>query len=417
MAKGFWRTPQASEAGAKVETLYTKDGKPAKIGERAYRKTPTGEMVLQSQTINQQIQMEEPRESTPSSQLTLFAEGSPANRSLLPGNEEAQKMTVASGQRCYELYGKFSPLGSLAKMLLESSIWNSTRCFLTWKVRDIKRRRFLFQLAVSMPRTEGIGSGLWPTSSSRDWKDTPGMSKEGVNPDGSRRERTDQLARAVYDKMWPTPDASDRRSMKSKQQGLSNKVLKKEGINRQTGSLNPDWVEWLMGFPVNYTEIKEQDNEALDSKETSTTENTNNGTMRALQENQQKNESPPPKHKISTKLSPNPLRGLPCKSSYVEGRQANKGNAKMCDLRKIVSPERQSSPQDVRERLFKRNRQKECNAPVVWEPEPDIPRVSTGIPDRTNRLKALGNAVVPQIPEILGMYILESERAQLKLWA
>jgi len=86
-------------------------------------------------------------------------------------------------------------------------------------------------------------------------------------------------------------------------------------------------------------------------------------------------------------------------------------------LRKIVSPERQSSPQDVRERLFKRNRQKECNAPVVWEPEPDIPRVSTGIPDRTNRLKALGNAVVPQIPEILGMYILESERAQLKLWA
>lgn len=30
-----------------------------------------------------------------------------------------------------------------------------------------------------------------------------------------------------------------------------------------------------------------------------------------------------------------------------------------------------------------------------WSVEPDIPRVSKGIPDRVNRLKALGNAVVP----------------------
>jgi hypothetical protein len=52
-----WRTPQAQEAGAKVETLFTKDGLPAKPGQRAYRKTPKGEMVLQSQTINQQVEM------------------------------------------------------------------------------------------------------------------------------------------------------------------------------------------------------------------------------------------------------------------------------------------------------------------------------------------------------------------------
>jgi hypothetical protein len=31
-----------------------------------------------------------------------------------------------------------------------------------------------------------------------------------------------------------------------------------------------------------------------------------------------------------------------------------------------------------------------------WLVEPDIPRVATGIKDRTNKLKALGNAVVPQ---------------------
>jgi len=45
-----------------------------------------------------------------------------------------------------------------------------------------------------------------------------------------------------------------------------------------------------------------------------------------------------------------------------------------------------------------------------WLHEPDIPRVTTGIKDRTNRLKGLGNAVVPQIPEIIGRAIMEIER-------
>jgi hypothetical protein len=64
-----WRTPQANEAGARVETLYTKDGQPARPGERAYRKTPSGAFVLQSQTINQQVEMVSRQESwrTPTS--------------------------------------------------------------------------------------------------------------------------------------------------------------------------------------------------------------------------------------------------------------------------------------------------------------------------------------------------------------
>lgn len=37
----------------------------------------------------------------------------------------------------------------------------------------------------------------WSTPSSRDWKDTPGMSKTGVTPDGSERTRLDQLPRQI----------------------------------------------------------------------------------------------------------------------------------------------------------------------------------------------------------------------------
>ena len=42
--------------------------------------------------------------------------------------------------------------------------------------------------------------------------------------------------------------------------------------------------------------------------------------------------------------------------------------------------------------------------------EPDIPRVAEKIPDRVNRLKALGNSIVPQIIYHIGMAILEEER-------
>ena len=84
-------------------------------------------------------------------QLTLFQEDSPASRSALPGSEEARTMTVTSGRRCLEYCGMFGPVGLLVRTLLESSIWRSTRCLLTWKMRGTPARRLLFQLVPSTP--------------------------------------------------------------------------------------------------------------------------------------------------------------------------------------------------------------------------------------------------------------------------
>ena len=44
-----------------------------------------------------------------------------------------------------------------------------------------------------------------------------------------------------------------------------------------------------------------------------------------------------------------------------------------------------------------------------WVAEPDILRVATGIPNRVDRLKQLGNSVVPQIPQLLGTAITQSD--------
>jgi DNA (cytosine-5)-methyltransferase 1 len=43
-----------------------------------------------------------------------------------------------------------------------------------------------------------------------------------------------------------------------------------------------------------------------------------------------------------------------------------------------------------------------------WRTEPDVGRVAHGVPSRVDRLGSLGNAVVPQIPEIIGRAIMEA---------
>jgi DNA (cytosine-5)-methyltransferase 1 len=49
-----------------------------------------------------------------------------------------------------------------------------------------------------------------------------------------------------------------------------------------------------------------------------------------------------------------------------------------------------------------------CERPE-WSTEPSVGRVANGVPDRVDRLKGLGNAVVPQIPELIGNSILAAE--------
>ena len=58
-----------------------------------------------------------------------------------------------------------------------------------------------------------------------------------------------------------------------------------------------------------------------------------------------------------------------------------------------------------------RRSQRRCQEPSWWELEPDVGRVANGIPARMDRLKCLGNAVVPQILTVIGHMILEVDHA------
>jgi len=128
-------------------------------------------------------------------------------------------------------------------------------------------------------RTSATGSGLWATPSASDstrggtitdsmtgislvqqmntphrWP-TPTVcgnhNRLGLSPKSG-----DGLATAVA--KWPTPKARDWKDGRT--QGTANRsspdLGKVVGQSQQAGSLNPTWVEWLMGWPIGHTDLK-----------------------------------------------------------------------------------------------------------------------------------------------------------------
>jgi len=63
-----------------------------------------------------------------------------------------------------------------------------------------------------------------------------------------------------------------------------------------------------------------------------------------------------------------------------------------------------------KEQSNRRGRQSREDADRVswWATEPDVGRVAHGVPSRVDRLKCLGNAVVPQVAEWIGRRIMEA---------
>lgn len=77
-------------------------------------------------------------------------------------------------------------------------------------------------------------------------------------------------------------------------------------------------------------------------------------------------------------------------------------------MRDTISPETFQETQHLQSRVSVGDRQTKRDEAMVWAQEPEgVPRVATGVPDRVKRLKALGNSVLPQIPEIIGRAIMD----------
>lgn len=103
---------------------------------------------------------------------------------------------------------------------------------------------------------------LWATPNTMDH--LPPRSEESLKKlaTGHRkgRSRPSNLREQVDEKtmqMWPTPAHRDFKGMSGKGRQARKGNPKDTLPNAAGGSLNPTWVEWLMGFPLGHTELKD----------------------------------------------------------------------------------------------------------------------------------------------------------------
>jgi hypothetical protein len=171
---------------------------------------------------------------------------------------------------------------SLAKFNQSSSTWKTVQlCLLgeselfsvTWPRSGMTQNGECWELPTLEHRTSVTEFGYTlPTPSASDTSDRKvpdgfHTTKTGqfkhVSPTGEKSQmRLSQAVKIRGARHWPTPLARDSRTVRGGSRSMNalgtepliTQVAESEG--KTDGRLNPEWVEWLMGWPSGWTDLK-----------------------------------------------------------------------------------------------------------------------------------------------------------------
>jgi len=210
--------------------------------------------------------------------LTSWLAGSLARMSALP--EKAQDLTVSvadCGATLPASLAKYDPVTHSLKTAQCSLIEDLTGCCVTLPRSGLMRNGVCYQRQIVEPRTSEIESGFWPTPTTQDNIQIKGVGKAESNP-----KRGTTLAGSVAMSLTSTHSVSlDAQTAKAMVYPTATATMHKGWspnhnrantddrldytIERQAFQpgqqtppmrLNPDWVEWLMGWPIGHTDLK-----------------------------------------------------------------------------------------------------------------------------------------------------------------
>ena len=135
----------------------------------------------------------------------------------------------------------------------------------TWPRSGIVWNGIAYRLPSQPARPTSVTeSGSWPTPNTMDYldpRDTDTIEDYNNSRDGRKnRKALSNLRQAVvsphYEAMYPTPTTQDAANNAGPSQFNRNSLP----LNAVAGgSLNPEWVEWLMGYPPGWTDCEDSE--------------------------------------------------------------------------------------------------------------------------------------------------------------
>lgn len=184
-------------------------------------------------------------------QLTLFPADSPVSPFPWLESKRERKTIVTSGRRCSELSESCARVALSVRTYLESSRLPPGKWSRIWSVQAITSSCLILKLRLSELGTGGQESSsrvsrIYPTPTARDSKGANSMEHLMQPKTQGNNHHVRQLANAV--KLLTTPCAADAQGTHG---GNNHRSLRTD----VAGQLNPTWVEWLMGFPIGWTEL------------------------------------------------------------------------------------------------------------------------------------------------------------------
>jgi len=192
--------------------------------------------------------------------LTLSAEASPAKTSPSPERAKALRVSAAA-------YGRSLPV-LLASFDHATRSWKTSQICLdggltefseTWPRSGMTRNGIAYRLPPLAPLTEEIASGLWPTPTLPNGGRSVAHVDEWRGRSAYHKGKKVQVDLNQAVKLWPTPtrvtNSGGAALCKWGGAGSRAKLRKMVTPEELNGALNPTWVEWLMGYPLGWTDL------------------------------------------------------------------------------------------------------------------------------------------------------------------
>jgi hypothetical protein len=188
--------------------------------------------------------------------LTLFAVATPASP-LAPQENDEELMTLDTcGHGLETPLATYDHATQFWKTSEDISLWGDYKSLESLPKSGITRNGVLYRQPEWVRPIDETELLLWPTPTTQE-NEHPGATWNSkgrrVAPSGVTHGMN--LADAVQ--MWPTPTADDASNVNPKPNRFRGLVA---AVNETTpigGKLNPTWVEWLMGFPLGWTDLED----------------------------------------------------------------------------------------------------------------------------------------------------------------